>query len=477
MVNDRQFFITKEENNSFPNWKRVNLKSGYYICYHPDLNVYCSPSGRSVILGYVWQTDPDRKSPQEELQAIDSKPEISHEDIYAIEDTWCGRYILIVDEWLYMDATGMLSIYYSDKFVSSSLNVQCTVEGREFVECPMVHRQAPDFFPGVLSPYEGVRRLMPSQILQYTTSNAQLRPLLWGSAPEAKNDEERVANLAHYFVHSVQNLAKVFADRKIWFALSGGRDSRATLGLFEKAKINFSTFTLWHIYITIGDRVIPAKLSKLLNREHRFVKRHKKDFSQARYDEYKVHTAGMAVDADWLFYAHNQYQSLIEDGKPIVLIRGGIWETPQEYYSATRGKIANDLRTLFPGIMKNDAMYRSTMEWFDMVQNDTLNKDINYATREAWEMLQGSWLSAVEQSFDLMDGIVSIQPLNCRKFIQILLSFDRESRRSKRHEELIANICCPAFANVPYDYQYQRTFTENVRHTLRKAVNKIREIL
>lgn len=471
MINDRQFFLTKQDIALFDNWSKSQLSNGYTLYYHNDLSVI-KAGNNIVLLGYAWQVDPTRQAPEQELITLNKKDVITHQDVYEMEKTWCGRYVLIVNNWLYLDATGMLGVFYSDQILSSSLNILCTLEKREFIYPDIQHRASPDFFPGPLSPYEGVRRLMSSQILDITTLARQDRPLLVDPIPSGKSEKELIDEVAKYFTCSVKNLAKTLSDYKIWFALSGGRDSRATLALFEKAGVDYQTFTLWHKYLTLGDYKLPFKLAKALHKKHRYIKRDESQYSKKRYDDYQIHTAGMAVDADWLFYAYNQYQAIQEyPGEKVVIIRGGIWETPEEYYSVAWGESAKDVKTLFPGIMDNKMQYDSMMEWVDMVNNDKLNQNISFESREVWDMLQCSWLSAVEQSFDLMDGIVSIQPLNSRMLIRLLFAFDHKDRRSKVYEERIAATCCPAIANIPFDYQLKKSLWTRIMNKIRKFSN------
>jgi len=72
--------------------------------------------------------------------------------------------VLIVDEWIYLDCCGLLGVFYSNCHVSSSLHVLCGIEGREVIYPQIEHRKSPDFVPGAETCYDGVKRLLPSQI-------------------------------------------------------------------------------------------------------------------------------------------------------------------------------------------------------------------------------------------------------------------------------------------------------------------------
>ena len=472
MINDRQFFITKESFEGFEDWGKIDLHEGYTLHYHAGLNIAFQDKD-ILLLGYAWQVDPNRKSPQEELYVLSHHSKISHEDVYEVEKTWCGRYLLIVGEWIYTDACGTLGVFYSNHIVTSSLNVLCTLEGREMIFPDISHRRMPDFVPGIRTPYTDVSRLLPSQLLNYTTKETCSRPLLIDKAPEYGSEEERIKDFVLHFVYSIQNFSKVFTNHQIWLAITGGRDSRTALACFEKAQIKYNTFTLWHNNISRPDCIIPQRLAKAINRPLRFIERDETCFSQKRYDDYKIHTAGMAVDADWQFYAYKQYQALQETQRKIIIVRNSVWGIACDYYHRCYGDKCTDFVTLYPNILKNKDFYNSIKEWKEqVVEKDPINKKIKFSDRILWELREGCWLSSIEQSFDMMDDIVSVQIANSRLLISYLYGFSQNDRIRKIHEEKITTYVCPAFEKIPYDYQY-----ETVKQKMRKYGSRIKKTI
>ena len=470
MINDRQFFIAKGPVAGFEDWGEKKLHDGYTLHYHTGLNITYQDKD-ILLLGYAWQVDPNRKSPQEELRILSHYSKISHEDVFAVEKTWCGRYLLIVGEWIYTDACGTLGVFYSNLIVTSSLNVLCTLEGREMILPDISHKRMPDFVPGIRTPYYDVIRLLPSQLLNYTTKETCIRPLLIDKAPEYNSEEERIKDFVQHFIYSIQNFSKVFAKYQIWLAVTAGRDSRTSLACFEKAQIKYNTFTLWHDNISRPDRIIPQKLAKAIHRSFRFIERDESRFSQKRHEDYKIHTAGMAVDEDWLFYSYNQYQALQEAQRKIVIVRNSAWEIACDYYRGIFKDKCYDLATLYPGILSNKSFYNSTMEWKEkVVEKDQKNTQMTFNDRIFWDLREGCWLSSIEQSFDMMDDIVSIQIANSRMLISYLYGFSQNDRIRKIHEEKITAYVCPAFIKIPYDYQY-----ETVKLKMRKYGSRIKK--
>lgn len=347
MVDDKQFYISKEKSNCYPDWMQISLWCGQTFHYHSKLNIVYQ-SERFLLVGYAWQVDPLKESPEIELRNLEKKEQISQEDVFELENNWCGRYLLIVENWIYLDASGSLGVFYSKATISSSLNVLCSVEKRKLVFPPIEHRHMPDFIPGMRTQYEDICRLLPSQIYDIQEGRWQTRPLLFKNYYPYSNYREGISLLSKYFIHSLHNMNKCFPDHVFWLALTGGRDSRAAMSLLEKAHFNYKTFTLWHENLDNNDYKIAKRLSRTVHKEHRFVKRNNNNYSSERYKNYRRHTLGMAVDEDWKFYSYRQYQSLLNDEQPIVILRSSIWEIANDYYEMVYGKQSQDLSIVFP---------------------------------------------------------------------------------------------------------------------------------
>ncbi len=477
MVDDKQFILGKaiyEETS----WVSLRLSSGFFLSFHDKLNVWHDEKCSIVLLGNAWQVNPDFPAPIEELKQIASNDKYTHNEVYSIEKSWCGRYLLIVGEWIYLDTIGSLGCFYSNTHVSSSLHVLCRAENRTIVYPDITHGHSPDFIPGMKTCYDGVRRLIPSQIYNYVTGEIKTRPLLPDGAISTVNDNQRIEMLEKYFTYSLQNMASHFHGIPIWLSLTGGRDSRAALAMLEKSGIKYHTFTLWHEHITSSDVQIPLILARRLKKEHRYIHRSADQYSQQRYDDYRAHTAGMAVDEDWNFYAYNQYASIEKNAEEIVILRNSIWENVNDYYSIYCNEGSLDFSKFYPYAQKDALLGESLQEWYSYTRDDIFNQNISIWNRILWELRTGCWLSSIEQSFDLMDGITSIQPCNCRLFLSLLIGFDQRERVAKTHEEKIVNKICPILKGIPYDYQYipKQSFVKIIRRKVAKAYKTIKSI-
>ena len=455
MIDDKQFIIGKDK-YELSGWKQLQMANGIIFSYQEKLRVWHNESSSILLLGHAWQADPDREAPVLEIEKLAAKETITQTDVYEIEKTWCGRYLLIINDWIYLDAVGCLGVFYSSDHISSSLHVLCNSEGREIVYPKIVRGQDPDFVPGMRTCYNGVRRLLPSQIYNIVTHEIRTRPLFPNGIMAAASDEERVDKLEVCFVHSLRNMGTCFRGQQLWLGLTGGRDSRLTMSMMEKTGLDYSTYTCNYKWIDPADVIIPKILSKKLKRENVFLQPIDNDSCQKRHNDYLVHTAGMSVDIDWRYYALDQYKPLYADGKDIVLLRSGIWEIAKEFYYPMNGyKEEPDFERIFPAIKNNHLLRESLYEWYDYCANDITNKDISILNKVYWDLRTGCWISSIEQSYDMMEHITSIQPCNSRLFLSILMGFDQPVRLSKKHMELITNRVCPAIGKIPYDTEYK----------------------
>ena len=147
MIN-KAFILSKTSLPPFSNWMSCELQNGMFLYYDKKLPV-ASNSRKSVILiGDAWQIDSERAKPEEIIHNLNGneRPEV----VFSIESTWSGRYILIVGDWLYLDAIGSMACFYGNGMISNSINLIRKVSCGEISYPEIKHGQAPDF---LLGPY------------------------------------------------------------------------------------------------------------------------------------------------------------------------------------------------------------------------------------------------------------------------------------------------------------------------------------
>ena len=449
MVDDKQFIIC-----DYPlkrdNWKYLLLDSGSYLNYQELLPIEKNTDNSIVLIGWAWQTDPNKRSPRELIECGTT----DLDSLITEENYWCGRYAVIINDKLLLDATGMLGIFYSKNTISSSLKLICEIEKIQYKYPKLYHGLQPDFIPGRGTNATGVFRVLPSQILDIKKREVISRKILTNGVSEFSSDSERINQLVKLFICSLRNMEREFHGQKLCLALTGGRDSRTNLSLLMKAGVPFSTFTFNYAGISDGDTNIPTQIAEKLSLNHHFISGNK-FINRKRANDYKKHCSGMAVDHDLEFWSQGHYDQLKRIyGDNLVVLRSSIWECVIDYFNdhAPQGGVHRaNVNSVFKAAEYDQLLSSSLQDYLSYIDGDHLNEEWSLANRLYLELREGCWLSSIEQSYDVMDGITSIQPANSRIFLSILLGFKEQERHSKEHQEQIINICCPELVDIPYD--------------------------
>ena len=477
MVDDKQFIIIpssqKDKNvlNVFPEdrQRELVLSCGLLLVYEKKLNVCCNEDCTAVLIGNAWQAHPEKDCPENIIKTFSGKTTI--EDVYLEEKTWCGRYVLIVNDWLFLDFCGTLGIFYSDDMrLSSSYRILCEQIGTEAIYPDTLGAGLMNFVPGPLTPSGLVKRLMPSEIINVRTGEKRVRPLNPDGVWSAENNQERINELEKFFTCSLRNMAKHFPNSVFWLALTGGKDSRTLMALLESSGIEYKAFTCWHEHISEEDLVLPPKLANAVGRPYKFIERRKDNYLPSRADEYRHHTGGMADDADKPMYVYGQYQEL-DPNHQTVLLRSAIWpcscnrlKDKFSHKEIRQMEKCFDSTKVFPKALKHELYCNALRLWDDLVNHDVINMGINLWDRLMIEERHGAWLSSIEQGFDSMEGIVSIECCNSRRFFSILTGFSDKDKKRKKHEMSIVKQICPILSH--YRYQDNLTLKKRIKTIL-----------
>lgn len=384
-----------------------------------------------------------------------------------MEETWSGRYIIIAHGKVYLDASGLLGVFYSDGIFSSSLTLLTEYKG-----LPMIYPENSsqlNYIPGPLTQYDQIKRLLPSQIYDYRFNKLYARQLLPQPRLRYSDEKERISEIVRLLSFSIKNMQKKFSNYRILVALTGGYDSRTVVALAEKSGIEFECFTLEHERMAIGDIEIPSKICAALNRKYIYLRRNRSDYSSQRDEEYRLHTCGMANDADKGYYAHGQYHKLRDNDKKIILLRGSVWEISIEYYRKFIGETFDE-KKLFEqyGAKPGSLVWKSLEEYLSWCKENN-QEGLNDCNRFYWEIRGGCWLSSIEQGFDLLDNMISFHPVNCRYLIGLLLDFPIGERITKLHEKKISVAACPQLKDIPYGTSNVK-WKDIIKSLLTKAV-------
>lgn len=476
MIHGGQFAILKTP-VELPGYVHVSLSDGWILSHHEKLPVYRSADNSTLLLGIAWQVAPGQGTPVQEIEQLcASHPQGDDRTaVLAMEETWCGRYVLIRHATVYTDTCSLLAVFYSDQGISSDCTLLAQAAGQsEKLYSPGVM----NWMPGPLTHYEGVRRLLASQTYQYTTGEVSARPLLAQHYQTIADEQELVHSFTDLFTNSLRNMTAVLGNRKLLIALTGGYDSRSLFAMAHRAGINFDAYTLEYDTIYADDVDIPRKLCQLTGVKHHYIPVDHARYNAQLEQDYLTHTAGLIRDQDRIFYAHGQYQQLIEEFGEVVFLRSSIWENVIEYFrrSFTETGPGFDFYDWF--CVAEGSLEKRSLEQYFAWNAAHPEQGLVASNMFLWLQREGCWLSDIESGFAMLDNAISLQPANCRLFLRMLMDFPRDERLMKFHQAKLIRHACPAIGEVPFgsDKIKGETLIDRLIPKIKRGMDRLRKL-
>lgn len=456
MLHGKQYVIADQPFTS-EGFSIIPLECGKTLSVHDGLRVQydvgLGGGASCCLIGWAFQTCSVRAHPFEELKAVTSV-----EQLDSIVETWAGRWLVIWHDVLRMDACGLLGCFYSDDGIfSSSLALIETAKGRTPRATKLVHGFGLDYFPGANTMRRDIHRLLPSQSISVSSMVIEHHHL-YVNDYSSKTDNDRIDMLIDSFDTMATSLRESYPGDMV-LTLTGGYDSRTMMALLERTNVEYSTVTLEHGGMSEEDRVFPEGLARLRNVEWSFISREGKPNSQ-RYRIYDQHCGFMAVDEDRNFFAYDQYKT---GNRPTALIRCGVAEvTVPDYipYVSHCGLDIVKYQERLVNVRGRSDIARSLHSWLEDGWHDPR---LDMSCDFYWNMRAGCWLSSVEQSLTVLDGIDSLQLFNCGRVLALLNGFDASLRATKQHEVMLIEAACPELLSIPFSLDERKEKTRRAK--------------
>lgn len=457
-IHRRQFVLGPEAWREYPDWSVIRLPACGMLSCCPTLpvRIISDASGTPwALLGVALQADPARRDPALEIAAAVT-PRVSQ-----LGATWSGRWVLIGDGRVYPDAAGLLGCYYwkqqsgsgdrSDCWVSSSvalLGRAAAQHGSSRIDHVLARERGVDWFPPPSSSRSGVRRLLPSQLLDLRQGRPE--PRSWLPALALRRSYEDVLGEVRQLLMTPLQRLEPRPGATIWVPLTGGFDSRLVLAAALRAGLSVRTYTNYRRGMSLGDSELPQRVARVAGVPHEW-HRPGRLMPQA-VQEYDLHSAGETAGIDRAYFASGQWDFAAPAD---VVLRGGGFEAGRCYYYRSfptqtgpnppaPAAIAEALHDP-PGSPVSVAL----AEWIAMAQQNQV-PGLDWRDRLYLEQRLGGWLSAVEQSLDLAFA-ERVHVANAAMTYALLLGLPQSVRSSSRHQrDLIASLV-PALADLPFN--------------------------
>lgn len=420
-VEKNQYILSSAELN-LPNMRHF-AKWNWHL-YSDGLlktNVLKNAANEDVVLiGYAFCTDEQDKKAEADIAAWDGA------DLIALTRYWTGRWALFTEHGFCTDAGSMMSAFYctvdGKSYITSSLALLEQIRITHRVREQKLNSTAWQILPE--TGFEGVKKLLCTQKLQLSNDGIRVVPHIWIKDYRTLNASKKAERLAKLLVNGVSNI-HLHSRRRLYLALTGGKDSRLVLAAMLKSKVPFSAYTCEHDDISTWDVTVPKRLSKKYSFPYTYIKR-PKQMNTDYLEDFERFNAGNAHGEDENFYSYKQFDALPRDA---VIIRGGFFEAGQTYarsYARADEHFRNDIENCDLAL-KNDALQKKGLdEWLE----NTLIAPVDYIDirdRYYLEQRVGGWGASIEQALSIND-FLSVQIANCAELLSILLSCSSEER-------------------------------------------------
>lgn len=449
-----QFIISR--NDIFPDgFEKIALNQKYILAYHKDLKVSRNEDSNIFLLGYSWQTKPELDNP-EVCIARKKANNMTKNEIWDMEKTWCGEYVLIVGNEIYTDATAMKCVYYDGDVIASDISLIDYNLQRKSSICNTVLCKGIPFMPSPLVT-DSVKRLLPSQSINYINKKISFRPLLIDCFDKLQVNQLKKMFIETY-THSLNRMTGVLKG-DIWLSLTGGKDSRTTLALMKHSGIDFKCFTIERagfLMHGLEDCILPPILAARVNIPHIYLGLSYEHYNDFKYKEYISKTYGLIQGNSAVDYANGISDRLrsISNGQ-VIWIRSSIWEFYCSYFmniffdSKEMNSDTFIRYNMDKGNIQNKKIETSLREYFEWV-DDNPQEGISKINRFYWEQGCGAWMAPTEQATEMEDNIISIQPLNSRYLLSFLAALPSDYQFDRNFQIEVTNELCPQFNNLEY---------------------------
>jgi len=418
------------------------------------------------LIGQTFCMDKKDKSPADDIKLSNANK------LTDVSKNWTGRWALVTDNRLLIDATGLMSaFYYEDKagwVVSSSLALMSEIInkpiGKKSVKSTGLTWQ---LLP--LSLLEGVKTLFCTQIITWSKKGLAIDFCNRFSDQSSLTTMEKVNRIAMMLQNALWNIWK-YSGKNISIALTAGKDSRLVLSAALASGVPFDTYTAIHPNISRSDCNLPSKMANRFGFKHRIIKPKKKN--DDKYMDYLTFCGNNSKGADFTFYANGQFDEFDDN---CLVIRSGIFEAAQHYgRSITTGNSIEELGKALRNYYASDIdrmQEKGLTAWIEYAKSNPITP-IDIRDRFYIEQRVNGWVAAIEQSLDI-NSFTSIQIANCSELISILLSANEEERARLALSFDPIKKMFPTLLNYPIN---QRYFSDTLKIYLNGITKRIKKL-
>lgn len=445
----RQFIVGSTPCRPYEDWRCYALDHTTWISYCPDLRVASTQDTDGVtwmLIGLAVETLEQRKADSLEQIAQSSSAQVP-----ALYPSWTGRWMLIGNGDIHLDASGSLGCFYgtddSGHWMSSSpallahlleAEIPLLKDTQELHYCAKI-----SWFTPPHSRFAAIKRLLPSQILQLKDGTVRSRPILPTIDPAIDYDTA-LKLLKDSMITALQRLSK--SGEKLWLGLSAGFDSRLVLAMAQAAEIDLMPFTRLTGRMSVADQLLPPQLARSCGYDHTFIRGGKRQSDRLWYVE--AHSAGHVSEGDaepFLQGVRDTLEGIALGGQGF-----GVGKVLARNFPATVGEPETTARLIAAVARqkpRRSGAVAGLQSWLDWVLQ-TPHPGLDWRDRFYIEQRLAGWQSSKEQLYDLT-GPERFFIINSAWSYALLLSIEAERRVGCLHHVDLIRRTAPQLLEYP----------------------------
>jgi hypothetical protein len=444
-----QFILNASEQPPFNDWVSVAFEK-QWLHAAPDLEIVVTRTKDNknvILLGLAFH------NAKADFKISEGIPRYTGAELIADSAFWAGRWLLIIERTVVLDASGLLGVFYHQKqpVLSSSLALLARSLGLEGCRMEIIHGLGIDWYAGPSTRYAGVRRLLPSQNFCLESWQVEGRNLLLDVVSLSNSDP--VLLYEDLLLTACRNIAALGAP--VYLPLTAGFDSRTILAAAVAAGLRPVTFTMVKPDLSRADLEIPPKIAASLGLSHILIEPRSLDSSLRR--QLDEHTAGNMVDADRDFISKGQWDSI---PKSAIVLRGGCFEFGKAYFDQKISSSLDIAAITAPLKIQNGfgpawlskrqpLITKSLVEWLRWV-GSAPEPNLDFRDRFYLEQRLGGWLADVEQALDIT-GTIRVHVANSRLAYSIMNTASRADRKAVVYQKKIISRLNPGLIAFPFN--------------------------
>lgn len=451
-IHTRQFVIGPRTVLPGETWKTEQIDGSTWLSYCSKLKISRATDADGKhwhILGLAIETSGEHETPEKQISNTKS------EQVKDLTPSWTGRWILVGDGQLYPDASGLLGCFYGKDseakvWTSSSpaLIRQSIFPEQEPTVDPrrLIYGNGISWYTPPRSRFEGISRLLPSQVLDMKRGVTQSKPLMPDIITE-RDYESTLEEVQRILLVALQRLSSLGST--LWLGLTAGYDSRVMLALSYQAGISVRPFTRIAARMSVADRILPPKLARECGYSHQFI-------DKQNHPERKIaaeqHTALHVSEGDAEPFIQGTRDGLDGiafggHGFSIASGFGNLRKLPKTLTCAEEG--AGQIAELFREPLNSSAItgIKDWLAWVLKYPQDNLD----WRDRFFIEQRNAGWLSSKEQVYDLVDEPIRFPILNSAYLYSLFLSIDEDMRLGSRTQRTLIERMNPKLCRYPFN--------------------------